>query len=135
MSWVRNRSLSVVIRVQLFVILIAVIIFLGFFNDIDTHVLVSVMLGGGVGVISSLAFAVIVSGHEGFSASGVIRTALRAEAIRIILIVVLLWIVFKNYENVNAIAFIGAFTLTVLIHSMALFVPSNAKQSNDKINL
>ncbi len=127
MSWVRNRSLSVVIRVQLFVILIAVIIFfLGFLND--THVLVSVMFGGGVGVISSLAFAVIVSGHEGFSASGVIRTALRAEAVRVILIVVLLWIVFKNYENVNAFAFIGAFTLTVLIHSMALFVPSNAKQ-------
>ncbi|WP_256250753.1 ATP synthase subunit I [Nitrosomonas sp. Nm51] len=93
---------------------------------------VSAFLGGMVSIISSAAFAVIVSRHKGYTAGGTIRTALRAEAVKIFLTIALLWIVFKTYDNVNAFAFIGTFILTVIAHSLALFV-SDSKDT-DHIN-
>jgi len=94
---------------------------------LDLNGALSAILGGLVNIISSAAFAIIISHHQGYTASGTIRTALRAEAVKVILTVILLWTVFKNYENVNAFAFIGTFILTVLVHSMALFVSDNTK--------
>ncbi|MBY0483811.1 ATP synthase subunit I [Nitrosomonas sp.] len=124
MSWIKNRPLNIVLRLQLFVTLIAAIV-IWFFLSI--HGAVSAVLGGAVSVISSAAFAIIVSRHKGYTAEGTIRTALRAEAVKIILTVSMLWMVFNNYENVNAFAFIGTFILNVLVYSMALFVSDDTK--------
>ncbi len=89
------------------------------------------MLGGMVSLVSSAAFAVIVSQHEGYTAGGAIRIAVKAEIVKICLIVILLWVVLKNYEGVNALIFIGTFILTILVHSMALFVSDNIKSKID----
>ena len=124
MSWIKNRPLKIVLQLQLLVTsIVAVVIWL--FLDIQSAV--SAVLGGAVSVISSAAFAMIVSRHKGYTAEGTIRTALRAEAVKIILTVSLLWIVFKNYEDVNAFAFIGTFILNVLVYSMALLVSDDTK--------
>lgn len=128
MSWIKNRPLGIALRVQLLVTLVVVVI-LGLL--LDLHGAISALLGGMVSVISSAAFAIIISQHKGYTAGETIRTALRAEAVKIILTVILLWVVFKSYENVNALAFIGTFILTVMVHSMALFVSDNTK---NKIN-
>ena len=128
MSWIKNRPLSIVLRVQLLLTLIVAVVF-GFLSDL--HGAISAMLGGVVNLISSAAFAVIISRHKGYAAGEAIRTAVRAEIVKISLIVILLWVVFKSYESVNAFAFIGTFVLTVLAHSMALFVSDNIK---NKIN-
>jgi len=124
MSWIKNRPLNIVLRLQLFVTLVAA--FVAWFF-LSVHGAVSAVFGGAVSVIPSAAFAIIVSRHKGFTAEGTIRTALRAEAVKIILTVGLLWIVFKNYEDVNAFAFIGTFVLNVLVYSMALFVSDDTK--------
>ena len=116
MSWIKNRPLSIVLRVQLLLTLIVAVVF-GFLSDL--HGAISAMLGGIVSLISSAAFAVIISRHKGYAAGEAIRTAVRAEIVKISLIVILLWVVFKSYESVNAFAFIGTFVLTVLAHSMA----------------
>nr|MBA3757076.1 ATP synthase subunit I [Nitrosomonas sp.] len=79
----------------------------------------------------STAFAVIISQHEGYTASGAIRTAVKAEIIKICLIVILLWVALKSYEGINALIFIGTFILTTLVHSMALFVSDNIKSKID----
>ncbi|AEJ00253.1 ATP synthase I chain [Nitrosomonas sp. Is79A3] len=124
MSWIKNRPLNIVLRLQLLITLIVAVVIwfvLGF------HGAVSAMLGGAVSVISSAAYAMIVSRHKGYTAEGTVRTALRAEAIKIILTVSLLWMVFKNYEDVNAFAFIGTFILIVLVYSMALLVSDDTK--------
>ena len=92
------------------------------------HSALSALLGGAVSVISSATFAVIVSSKIGYAASATIRLALRAEAIKIILTVSMLWAVFKFYANVNAILFIGTFILIVLIHSVALLVTDDTKK-------
>lgn len=118
-SWISVKPLQTVLRWQL---LSTVIITTGLTACCGAEVAVSALLGGMVSVISSTVFAVIVSRHQGFTAGGTIRTALRAEAVKITLIVLLLWLVFKVYEDVNAFAFIGMFILTVIMHSMALFV-------------
>lgn len=124
MSWIKNRPLKIVLRVQLLitlVIAVAVGVFLGMQSAI------SAALGGGVSVISSAAYAIIVSHHKGYTAGETVRTALRAESVKIILTVSLLWVVFKFYENLNAFAFIGTFILTVLAYSMALLVSDDTK--------
>ena len=124
MSWIKNRPLNIVLHLQLLITLVVVVVIwfvLGF------HGAVSAMLGGAVNVISSAAYAMIVSRHKGYTAEGTVRTALRAEAVKIILTVSLLWMVFKNYEDVNAFAFIGTFILNVLVYSTALLVSDDTK--------
>lgn len=119
LSWITVKPLQTVLRWQL---LATVIIATGLAACCGSGVAVSALLGGMVSVLSSAVFAVIVSRHQGYTAGGTIRTALRAEAVKITLIVLLLWMVFKVYEDVHAFAFIGVFVLTVIMHSMALFV-------------
>lgn len=124
MSWIKNRPLNIVLHLQLLITLIVAVVIL---FVLGFHGAVSAMLGGAVSVISSAAYAVIVSRHKGYTAEGTVRTALRAEAVKIILTVSLLWMVFKNYEDVNAFAFIGTFVLNVLVYSMALLVSDDTK--------
>jgi ATP synthase protein I len=124
-SWITVKPLQTVLRWQL---LSTTIITIGLAAIYGAEVAVSALLGGMVSVISPAVFAVIVSRHKGYTVGGTIRTALRAEAVKISVIVLLLWLVFKVYENVNAIAFIGMFILTVIMHSMALFVSEKNKQ-------
>ena len=124
MSWIKNRPLKIVLRVQLLITLVVAVaagVFLGLQSAI------SAALGGSVSVISSAAYAIIVSHHKGYTAGETLRTALRAESVKIILTVSLLWVVFKFYENLNASAFIGTFILTVLAYSMALLVSDDTK--------
>jgi ATP synthase protein I len=126
-SWITVKPLLIVLRWQL-VVTIAVAIALALLTDLQSAT--SAFLGGMVSVISSTAFAIIVSRHKGYTAGGTIRTALRAEAVKIFLTVILLWVVFKLYDNVNAFAFIGTFILTVIVHSLALFVSDSKNIDN-----
>ena len=109
MSWIKNRPLNIVLRLQLLVTLMAAF---GIWFFLGIHGAVSAVLGGAVSVISSAAFAIIISRNKGYTAEGTIRIALRAEAVKIILIVSMLWMVFNNYEDVNAFAFIGTFAVS-----------------------
>lgn len=124
MSWIKNRPLKIVLRVQLLITLV-VAVALGVFLGMQSAI--SAALGGSVSMISSAAYAIIVSHHKGYTAGETVRTALRAESVKIILTVSLLWVVFKFYENLNASAFIGTFILTVLAYSMALLVSDDTK--------
>jgi ATP synthase protein I len=128
MSWIKNRPLSIVLIVQLLITLL-VAVACGF--SLGWYGAVSAMLGGAVNLVSSAAFAVIVSHHKGYTADRVIGTAIRAEIVKVSLVMILLWIVFKNYESVNVFAFIGTFILTVLAHSAVLLVSDNRE---NKIN-
>ncbi|SFP63067.1 ATP synthase protein I [Nitrosomonas cryotolerans] len=124
MPWIKNRPLRIILIWQmLFVIVVAIV--LGVWADLRSAV--SAVLGGMVSIISSAAFALIVSNHRGYTASGTLRTALRAEAVKIIFTVILLWLVFKWYEDVNALAFVGTFAITVIVYSMALFISDDTK--------
>ena len=86
------------------------------------HGALSAALGGLVSFGASLGFAVVAASGRADSAGRLLFTALRAEAVKIGLIVVLLWLVLATYKNVVVPAFFGTFAVTVLIFSMAFFI-------------
>ena len=129
MAWIiKNRSLGYALRVQVVVTSI-IMIFVLLFSGISESI--SAFLGGFVSFISSASYAIIVSRHRGYTANEAVRTALRAEAVKIFLSIVLLWFVFRFYENVNPVAFIGTFIMVVLANSFGLLAGEEAKKLNN----
>jgi ATP synthase protein I len=92
-----------------------------------THGAASALLGGIVSMVSAAAFGAIISRYRGSTASGVLITAIKAEAVKVVVMFTLLWLVMTLYKDVVAVGFIGTFVLTVIIFGMALFVTDEAK--------
>ena len=86
------------------------------------HGAISAALGGSIGIIAGLAFAVLAARRRSKSAGEALYTALRAEAVKLVLMILLLWIVLATYRDVVAIGLIGTFIATVLIFTMAILV-------------
>jgi len=86
------------------------------------HGAASAALGGLVSVAAGLAFAVVMQSSDTRSADRTIIAALRAEAMKIGLAVILLWLVLALYKDVVLIVFIGSFIFSILVFSMAFFV-------------
>jgi ATP synthase protein I len=86
------------------------------------HGAVSAALGGGVSIGAGWASGLVASSGKADSAGGVLVVALKAEGVKIGLIVVLLGVVLALYDEVVATAFLGSFVATALIFSMAFFV-------------
>ncbi len=112
------------------IVTVAMVLALGLVRGF--HGAASALLGGVVSIISAAAFSAIISRYQGSTAGGVLITALKAEAVKIIVMVVLLWLVLTLYKDVVAVGFIGTFALTVLIFGMALFVTDDAKVARIK---
>ena len=129
MPWIRNKPVRIVMRWQL-IVTMAMVLVLGFASGI--HGAASALLGGVVSIISAAAFSAIISRYKGISAGGALITALKAEAVKVVVMVILLWLVLTLYKDVVAVGFIGTFALTVLIFGMALFVTDDAKATGIK---
>lgn len=90
--------------------------------DIATASAVSAAAGGAVSIIAGLVSAVVASLGNTKSAGGLLVSALRAEAVKLGLALLLLWLVLANYEQAVVAVFLGAFVVTMLIFSMTFFV-------------
>jgi F0F1-type ATP synthase assembly protein I len=88
----------------------------------DTASALSAAAGGGVSIIAGLAAALVASLSSAKSAGGALAAALRAEAVKLGLALLLLWLVLANYPEAVVAVFLGAFVATMLIFSMAFFV-------------
>ncbi|MBM4195778.1 MAG: ATP synthase subunit I [Gammaproteobacteria bacterium] len=86
------------------------------------HGALSAALGGLVSFIAGVAFAVMASMGRADSAGSVLMGALRAEGIKIVVIVLLLGIVATVYDDIVMVAFIGTFIAATLVFSAAAFV-------------
>lgn len=86
------------------------------------HGALSAALGGAVSLCAGGASAVVAALGGAQSAGEVLAGALRAESVKIGLIVILLWLVMTAYRDVVALAFFGSFLVTALIFAMAFFV-------------
>jgi len=86
------------------------------------HGAISALLGGSIGIIAGLAFVALAARSKPKSAGEALHAALRAEAVKVVLMIVLLWAVLATYKNVVAIGLIGTFIATVLIFTMAVWV-------------
>ena len=86
------------------------------------HGALSGLLGGITNVAASAAYAVVVGLAIPASAGGTLVTAFRAEAIKIVLIVVQLWLVLTMYADVVHAVFFAAFVVTVLVTQAAILI-------------
>ena len=119
MRLVQSKPMRAVVRWQ--AIATAVMALLGGLLA-GIHGAISATLGGLISIVAGLAFALVISLRGGESAAGVLGEALLAEAAKIALIVVLLWLVLATYGEVVVVGFIGTFVIAVVIFAMALFV-------------
>ncbi|MGA7985799.1 MAG: ATP synthase subunit I [Burkholderiales bacterium] len=83
---------------------------------------ISAALGGSISMFAGLVSALVVSWSKAGSAGGVLLGALRAEGIKIGLMVILLWLVLATYRDVVVLALLGSFAVTMLIFTMAFIV-------------
>jgi len=86
------------------------------------HGAISAALGGSIGIIAGLAFVALAARSKSKSAGEALYAALRAEAVKVALMLLLLWIALVTYRDVVAIGLIGSFIATVLIFTMAVWV-------------
>ena len=86
------------------------------------HGAISAAVGGGISIVAGLAAAFVASRGRAKSAGGVVVGALTAEAVKLGLAVLLLWLVLTNYGDAVVAALIGSFVATMLIFAMAFFV-------------
>ncbi len=94
----------------------------------------SAVLGGLVSILPGVAATLIATRRTAGSAGEALLTAGRAEGVRVVLIVVLLWLVWTMYREVVHLAFFGAFAITLLLFSAAFFVredPSSQRPERD----
>ena len=84
------------------------------------HGAISAALGGGIGVIAGLAYAALAARSKSRTAGEALYEVLRAEAVKVVLAFLLLWLVLATYRDVVAIGLIGSFIATVLIFTMAV---------------
>lgn len=82
----------------------------------------SALCGGAVSTIGGVAFYALARPSGVPSAGTAVLSVLRAEAVKVVVIIALLWAALTLYKDIVATVFIGTFVLAVLIQSMAIFV-------------
>ena len=88
------------------------------------HGAISAALGGLISIVAGLVFVLLAARSaesKGSSAGEVPFAALKAEAAKLFLALVLLWLVLATYAEVVVVGLLGSFVVGILIFSMALF--------------
>ncbi len=86
------------------------------------HGAVSGLLGGLVNVSAGIVFAMLVRLGRPATAVATMSTMIRAEAAKITVIVLLLWLVLTSYREVVHGAFLAGFIVTVLVSQAAILI-------------
>ena len=83
----------------------------------------SALLGATINMVADLGYALMTSvGPRVTSAGNVLRKMLRAEAVRLIVLLVLMGGTLSNVKSLNHLIFLIAFGVSVLVFRMAIFV-------------
>jgi ATP synthase protein I len=86
------------------------------------HGAASAALGGGIGIAGGLVFTWLASRSRATTADGVLFSALKAEAVKVLVLIALLALVLAAYKNVVIVGLIGSFIVSTSIFSFAFFV-------------
>lgn len=86
------------------------------------HGALSALLGGLVNITAGVVYAVIVRLSRANTAADTVRTMVRAEAAKITLIVLQLWLVLTTYRDVVHAALLAAFVVTVMVWTAAIVI-------------
>jgi ATP synthase protein I len=86
------------------------------------HGAVSALAGGAISITAGIAAALVASLGSARSPASVLLGALRGEAVKIAVALLLLWLVLSHYADAVIGALIGSCVVTLLIFGMAFFV-------------
>jgi ATP synthase protein I len=86
------------------------------------HGALSAFLGGIVNISAGVVFAMLVRLGRPGTATATVRTMIRADAAKITVIVLQLWLVLTNYPDLVPGVFIAAFVLTVFVAHAAILI-------------
>jgi F0F1-type ATP synthase assembly protein I len=86
------------------------------------HGVLSASLGGIVNISAGVVFAMLVRLGRPGTAAATVRTMIRADAAKITVIVLQLWLVLTNYPDLVPGVFIAAFVLTVFVAHAAILI-------------
>ena len=113
------RPIRIVLGWQVIVTAILTVVF-GFLWG--AHAALSAALGGAVNVVAGCGYAFMVARSRAGTAGEALRGIFRAEAVKIILILVLLTIVLRSYGDIVHVAFFTTFVITVVVFAAAIAV-------------
>jgi len=86
------------------------------------HGAFSAVLGGVVNLVACIVYAFVLGLGKPTTAGATVVALFRAEASKIAVIVLQLWLVLANYHGAVLPAFMAAFIVTVFMFGMALLV-------------
>lgn len=84
------------------------------------HAALSAVLGGIVNVSAVVVFAVVYTLSRPVSGGGTVAALIRAEALKILVIVGQLAVILATYKAIVPVAFFATFVITVLLFRLAL---------------
>jgi ATP synthase protein I len=116
---VRSRPIRTTLRWQL-IVTAALSLAAGLLWGL--HGAVSAALGGLANVTAGWAYGWLVTRRSRQSAGEALLTMMRAEGVKILLIVVQLWLVLANYRDIVTVSFLITFVVTVLVSATAIVV-------------
>lgn len=82
----------------------------------------SAALGGAVNIVAGTAYALMAARSKAGSMGEALRGILRAEAVKIMLILIQLPLVLTLYKNIVHGAFFAVFVITVLVFAAAIAI-------------
>jgi ATP synthase protein I len=86
------------------------------------HGALSALLGGLINVTAGTVFGLVATHSRKGTVGEALIALMRAEAGKVALIVIQLWLVLAYYKPLMLAPFFGTFILTVIFFSMAIFV-------------
>lgn len=114
---IQSKPIRTVLRWQLIAALVCAALALIWAGR---HGAVSALLGGLTSFVSSLVYGWMVSRAPAATAGGALRTMLRAEAAKIIVIVAQFWLILNAYKQVVPLALFMSFAVAVMVFALAL---------------
>jgi ATP synthase protein I len=116
---IERKALRTVLRWQVYATVASMLI-AGIL--MGTHAALSALAGGFINVVAGTVFGVVATRSSKRTAAEAMIGVIRAEAAKIVLIVVLLCLTLAGYRELVVVPFFATFVLTVIFFSMAIVV-------------
>jgi F0F1-type ATP synthase assembly protein I len=94
----------------------------------------SAALGGLINAAAGWVYGWRVSQGEAKSAGEALRTMFRAEAMKVLLILVGLWVVLQNYRDIVHVAFFATFVITIGVFAAAIAVRDTEEENMPRVS-
>ena len=89
----------------------------------------SAALGGAVNIVAGGVYGLWGAQGKARTAGEALRTMLRAEAIKVLVIIAGLGLVLTNYRDIVHVAFFATFVITVAVFAAAIAVPDTEEKN------